>query len=98
MSVHLTFRVEGMTCANCSGRVERAIKKVPGVTQVNVNLTTAKASITANKKNPSVRELFAEVEKAGYHPVAGQFKINIGGMTCINCTSTFKIIIIYIFN
>ena len=90
MSVHLTFRVEGMTCANCSGRVERAIKKVPGVTQVNVNLTTAKASITANKRNTSVRELFSEVEKAGYHPVAGQFKINIGGMTCINCTSKIE--------
>ena len=40
MSVQFSFRVEGMTCANCSGRVERVIKRLPGVAEANVNLAT----------------------------------------------------------
>ena len=38
--------VEGMTCASCVGRVERALKKVPGVQGAVVNLATEKASLT----------------------------------------------------
>jgi Cu+-exporting ATPase len=37
--------VEGMTCASCVGRVERALKKVPGVQEAVVNLATEKASL-----------------------------------------------------
>ena len=38
--------VEGMTCASCVGRVERALKKVPGVRDAVVNLATEKASLS----------------------------------------------------
>lgn len=37
--------VQGMTCASCVGRVERALKKLPGVQEAVVNLATEKASI-----------------------------------------------------
>jgi Cu+-exporting ATPase len=36
----LDLAIEGMTCASCSLRVERALKKVPGVQQADVNLAT----------------------------------------------------------
>ena len=38
--------VEGMTCASCVGRVERALKAVPGVTTASVNLATERAEVT----------------------------------------------------
>ena len=41
-----TFHVEGMTCASCVGRVERALAAVPGVSGVTVNLATEEASVT----------------------------------------------------
>jgi Cu+-exporting ATPase len=40
------FDVGGMTCASCVGRVERALKRVPGVRDASVNLATERASVT----------------------------------------------------
>ena len=42
--------VEGMTCASCVGRVERAILKVPGVESAAVNLATEKAKVADRRK------------------------------------------------
>lgn len=42
----LSLPVEGMTCASCVGRVERALKEVPGVQTAAVNLATERADIT----------------------------------------------------
>ncbi|SEG51032.1 heavy metal translocating P-type ATPase [Marinobacterium lutimaris] len=55
--------IEGMSCASCVGRVERALKAVPGVVEANVNLATEKASIRGNS---SVDTLIAAVADAGY--------------------------------
>ena len=41
----LSLPIEGMTCAACAGRVERALRKVPGVVEVQVNPATDRAEI-----------------------------------------------------
>lgn len=60
----LTLPIEGMTCASCVGRVERALKKVPGVTDVSVNLATEAATV----HGPALTRdtLVKAVEDAGY--------------------------------
>ena len=63
----LQLSIEGMTCASCSARVERALRKVPGVALAEVNLATEVASITAAAPGLDVAVLMAAVEKAGYH-------------------------------
>lgn len=55
--------VEGMTCASCVGRVERALKAVPGVNEAVVNLATERATI---RGVASTDDLIAAVAKAGY--------------------------------
>jgi Cu+-exporting ATPase len=60
-----TFKIDGMTCASCSGRVERALKKVPGVQDASVNLATEKASITASSA-VTAQTLLDAVQRAGY--------------------------------
>ena len=57
MTVQLSFRVEGMTCANCSGRVERVLKRLDGVDQVNVNLATEKANVVVGDGGPDIEEM-----------------------------------------
>ena len=47
-----TFPVEGMTCASCVARVERALKNVPGVTSASVNLALAEATVTYESSTP----------------------------------------------
>ncbi len=85
MSVQFSFRVEGMTGANCSSRVERVIKRLPGVDEANVNLATEKANVVVGDGGPAIDELFGQVEKAGYHPVAERLEMGVGGMTCQHC-------------
>ncbi|MCK9541912.1 MAG: heavy metal translocating P-type ATPase [Novosphingobium sp.] len=60
-SVELT--VEGMTCASCVGRVERALKAVPGVAETSVNLATERASVSGTA---DARALIAAIADAGY--------------------------------
>ena len=60
-----TLRVEGMTCASCVVRVEKALLEVPGVCSATVNLATEKAAIRALSTVP-VSVLKAAIEKTGY--------------------------------
>ena len=43
-----TFRIEGMTCASCVRRVEKALNSVPGISNVAVNLATEEASLVCD--------------------------------------------------
>ena len=55
--------VEGMTCASCVARVERALGKLDGVVEANVNLATERATV---RGVAGVDALIAAVDKAGY--------------------------------
>ena len=64
----LTIGVGGMTCASCVARVERALKKVPGVGEATVNLATEKATVSFDALTCEVGSLLEAVDKAGYDP------------------------------
>ena len=57
--------IEGMTCASCVRRVEKALQAVPGVASAEVNLATESAAV-ALAEGASVEGLVAAVRKAGY--------------------------------
>ena len=61
-----TLPVAGMTCASCVGRVERALRKVPGVDSASVNLAAQTASVEFLPGTVSAADLRAAVEGAGY--------------------------------
>src|ERR1700761_529690 len=57
--------VGGMTCASCVARVERVLKKTPGVREANVNLATERARVEM-QAGVSVDTLLAAIVRAGY--------------------------------
>lgn len=59
-----TFVITGMTCANCSARVEKELKAQPGVAQATVNLATEKATVQFNET--TAEALIKSVENIGY--------------------------------
>jgi Cu+-exporting ATPase len=61
----VTLPVEGMTCASCVARVERALSSVPGVVEASVNLATNTANVTRDAQ-ASDDALVAAVKRAGY--------------------------------
>ncbi len=58
--------IEGMTCASCVGRVERALSKVQGVEAASVNLATESAHVKLDPEKVPGGALEAAVERAGY--------------------------------
>jgi Cu+-exporting ATPase len=80
----ITFNVDGMTCASCVSRVEKALKAVPGVENASINLATQKATVRAGQ-DTSFESLYAAVEKAGYEVPQENISLSISGMTCASC-------------
>jgi len=80
----LRLPVEGMSCASCAGRVERALAALPGVESASVNLVSATAEVRGAALPPAA-ELVAAVEKAGYRVPAGEAELAIEGMHCASC-------------
>lgn len=67
------LQIDGMSCASCVGRVEKALFKVPGVLNASVNLATEKATVEV-LSSVTFATLAAAIGKAGYSakPVAAQ--------------------------
>ncbi|ULQ59146.1 heavy-metal-associated domain-containing protein [Brucepastera parasyntrophica] len=60
-----TIQVSGMSCGHCVKRVENALKNIPGVTKVSVNLDSGSASITSGRDIASA-ELASAISEAGF--------------------------------
>ena len=82
---NISLPIEGMTCASCVSRVERALKKVPNVLEAHVNLATETAVISMNEPNQSA--LITAIEDAGYAVPMSTQTFGIEGMTCASCVS-----------
>ena len=62
----VTFGVQGMTCAACANRIERALLKMPGVREATVNLATERASVIFDPREVSLDQMAAKVRALGY--------------------------------
>lgn len=82
--------VTGMTCASCANNVERAIKKVDGITEANVNFATERASVQYDGTLVSVEQLLEQVTKAGYGVAQASIELPITGMTCASCANNVE--------
>ncbi|OAP76007.1 heavy metal translocating P-type ATPase [Staphylococcus aureus] len=87
-----TLNIEGMTCASCAQTVEKATKKLQGVTESNVNLATEKLNINFDDSAVSIQDIQAAVDKAGYKAITDTEKktFAITGMTCASCAQTIE--------
>ena len=82
----LTLSIDGMTCASCVGRVERALKAVPGVGSATVNLVTGQADVRFTGSHDAAAAIQA-VERAGYTVAPQRTELSVQGMTCASCVA-----------
>ena len=78
--------IEGMTCASCVGRVEKALAGVPGVSGVSVNIATERAQLDADA-SVQLDTIVDAVKRAGYEVTQGSLTLDVQGMTCASCVS-----------
>src|SRR6266487_450029 len=62
----VVFSLEGMTCASCAMRIEKGLKKVPGIIDAQVNLATERATVTYDPEQTGVEQMVQKVETVGY--------------------------------
>ncbi|PRR75901.1 heavy metal translocating P-type ATPase [Clostridium thermopalmarium] len=89
-----TLNIKGMTCAACARAVERASKKIDGVSEANVNLATEKLLVKYDERLTSLENIINAIEKAGYSAEEEkglkEVTISIGGMTCSACAKAVE--------
>ena len=86
----LSLPITGMTCANCVGTVERNIKKVKGVEEVSVNLSSKRdkydipAKVATIEYDPSLASLddfLSRIDRSGYGIAVGEADLIIKRLT-----------------
>jgi len=78
--------VDGMTCASCVGRIERALAAMPGVQDVNVNLATRKVQANYSDEQ-TTQTLVNSIIELGFKPQLSSAELAVEGMTCASCVS-----------
>jgi len=76
-----------MTCASCVSYVEGALREIPGVSQVAVNLGTNKASLVYEAGRVKLGDMQRAVEDVGYSITTEELTLEVRGMTCTSCVS-----------
>jgi Cu+-exporting ATPase len=89
VSTRLDLPISGMTCAACAARIEKLLKRLPGVT-ASVNLASERASVELASSGTSPRQVVATIEKAGFGVPPQTLELGIEGMTCAACAARLE--------
>ena len=62
----IRLQITGMTCAACASRIERALKKMPGIQEANVNLPFSQVVVETDASIADVKAILNKIEQIGY--------------------------------
>ncbi|WP_421861511.1 heavy metal translocating P-type ATPase [Marinobacter salarius] len=85
----IEIRVDGMSCASCVGRIEKAVMGQRGVAEAQVNLATGKATVEFDQP-ATLATLIDSMKEAGYQPRLQSAEIPVVGMSCGSCVSRIE--------
>ena len=88
-TTRITVPVEGMTCASCSGRLERVLSKLDGVEAASVNLATERATVEL-REGSAPKVIVEAISAAGFEVPASSIRLHISGMTCATCSGRIE--------
>ncbi|WP_428911088.1 heavy metal translocating P-type ATPase [Niallia sp. Krafla_26] len=88
--VESQFQITGMTCAACSNRVEKGLKKMEGVKDANVNLALEKAMVQYDPAVMKPSDITQKVRDLGYDVITDKKELVITGMTCAACSTRIE--------
>ena len=90
LSRHLSFAVDGMTCAGCATRVETVLARMPGISNVGVNLASERAAIDLDPHQATEQDIAKAIAEAGYRVPEAKVDLVLEGMTCASCASRIE--------
>lgn len=84
------IKITGMTCAACAARIEKKVKKLSGIVNVNVNFAIEKLTAEYSPDTISVTEIIEAVRGAGYDVKLNRSEYAVTGMTCAACANRIE--------
>jgi len=81
----ITLPLLDVNSPHCALRVEKAIRTVPAITAVDVDLNAHVAHLTSNAPAQAVKEAVTAIQQAGYHVATEQRHFDTTGITCGGC-------------
>ena len=87
MTHALKFEIDGLSCASCVGRAEKAISSVAGVDEATVNLASKSGTVKLSSSDGAhaAKAIAGALSAAGYPAVPHRLLLDITGMTCASC-------------
>ncbi len=79
--------IEGMTCAACATRLEKALLRVPGLEMASVNFALEQADVEYDPEQVSPMDVVAAVGRTGFAVPDDEFVFALDGMTCAACAT-----------
>jgi len=86
----ITLPVTGMTCVNCAINIERGVKKLEGVSEVNVNFAAEQAAISFDSTQVQMDTLVQIIKDSGFDVAVSRTEFPVTGMTCTNCAMNIE--------
>ena len=80
----LTLQINGMTCASCVNRVEKALREVPAVSTAEVNLASDSARITLDD-DQALASVCSQLDQAGYRVSTENRQLALSNLSCAGC-------------
>ncbi|MEG0579065.1 MAG: heavy metal translocating P-type ATPase [Niameybacter sp.] len=86
------FKIEGMTCAVCAGRVEKAVGKIDGINKASVNFATETLTVETVDESVTSLQIEEAVRGAGYlvQKRLKSYNFKVKGMSCSSCSSRIE--------
>ena len=81
----VSLQLQGLNCAACSGRAEKALKNVSGVKTATVNLPAETAQISYSEP-ADINSLIQALSDAGYPATTQEITFDVEGMSCASCS------------
>ncbi len=85
------LKVAGMVCAACTATIEKALKKLDGVSRAEINLGTEMASVEYDPEKLKLVDIEKAIREAGYDVIDQKVVLKIGGMVCAMCVGALEI-------
>ena len=85
-----SFPVQGMSCAACAARIEKALNRVEGVEKAAVNLALEQVTVEYDPGEVDTADLVERVEKLGFKVPSQRLDLNISGMSCAACSARIE--------
>lgn len=87
-SAQLRFEIDGMSCAGCAGRAERALQAMPGQSDASVNLAAETGFVTLTSANAT--DIRQTLKTAGYPAREESVVLDIADMSCASCVARIE--------